>query len=103
MNSIVAIGFAMASFIKKSEAANSILLLVSFPMMFLGGSYFDVNGAPSFLQPLIHIMPLYYLNEALRQVIYNGAGWSAIQAGVLVMVAWLVASMLVVWRAFRWL
>ncbi len=100
---LLAIGFAMASFVKKSEAASSILLLVSFPMMFLGGSYFDVSGAPSFLQPLIHIMPLYYLNEALRQVIYNGAGWSAVQTGVLVMVAWIVASMLVVWRAFRWL
>ncbi len=100
---LLAIGFAIASFVKKSEAASSILLLVSFPMMFLGGSYFDVNGAPSFLQPLIHIMPLYYLNEALRQVIYNGAGWSAIQTGVLVMLAWIVASMLVVWRAFKWL
>jgi ABC-2 type transport system permease protein len=100
---LLAIGFAIASFVKKSEAASSIMLLVSFPMMFLGGSYFDVNGAPSFLQPLIHIMPLYYLNEALRQVIYNGAGWSAIQTGVLVMLAWIVASMLVVWRAFKWL
>jgi len=100
---LLAIGFAIASFVKKSEAANSVLLLVSFPMMFLGGSYFDVNGAPSFLQPLIHAMPLYYLNEALRQVINNGAGWSAIQTGVLVMVAWIVASMLVVWRAFKWL
>ncbi len=100
---LLAIGFAIASFVKKSEAANSVLLLVSFPMMFLGGSYFDVNGAPAFLQPLIHAMPLYYLNEALRQVINNGAGWSAIQTGVLVMVAWIVASMLVVWRAFKWL
>lgn len=100
---LLAIGFAIASFVKKSEAANSILLLVSFPMMFLGGSYFNVNGAPSFVQPLIHAMPLYYLNEALRQVIYNGAGWSAIQTGVLVMLAWIVASMLVVWRAFKWL
>ena len=48
-------------------------------------------------------MPLYYLNEAPRQVIYNGAGWSAIQTGMLVMLAWIVASMLVVWRAFKWL
>lgn len=100
---LLAIGFAIASFVKKSEAANSVLLLVSFPMMFLGGSYFDVNGAPGFLQPLIHAMPLYYLNDALRQVINNDAGWSAIQTGVLVMVAWIVASMLVVWRAFKWL
>jgi ABC-2 type transport system permease protein len=100
---LLAIGFAIASFVKKVEAADAVLLLVSFPMMFLGGSYFDVNGAPSFLQPLIHLMPLYYLNEVLRQVIYNGAGWSAIQTGVLVMLGWIVASMLVVWRAFKWL
>jgi ABC-2 type transport system permease protein len=100
---MLAIGFAIGSFVKKTEAANSILQLVGFPMSFLGGSYLDVNGAPGFLQPLIHIMPLYYLNEALRQVMFSGAGWSAIQTGVLVMMAWIVASMLVVWRAFRWL
>ncbi len=100
---LLSLGFAFASFVKKTEAANSILLLVSFPMMFLGGSYFNVNGAPGFIQPLIHAMPLYYLNEALRQVINNGAGWSAIQTGVLVMIAWIVASMLIVWRAFKWL
>ena len=72
-------------------------------MMFLGGSYFNVNGAPNFLQPLIHAMPLYYLNDALRQVINNGASWAAIQTGVLVMLAWIVASLLVVWRGFKWL
>ncbi|HEY5003949.1 MAG TPA: ABC transporter permease, partial [Ktedonobacteraceae bacterium] len=100
---LLAIGFAIASFVKKYEAANSIVLLISFPMMFLGGSYFNVNGAPSFIQPLIHAMPLYYLNEALRHVINNGAGWSAIQTGMLVMAAWIVASLLVVWRGFKWL
>ena len=73
---LLAIGFAIASFVKKY---------------------------PDFLQPLIHAMPLYYLNEALRQVINNGAGWSAIQTGMLVMAAWIVASLLVVWRGFRWL
>ena len=100
---MLAIGFAIASFVKKPETANSIVLLVSFPMMFLGGSYFNVYGAPSFLQPLIHAMPLYYLNDALRQVINYGAGWSAIQTSVLVLLAWIVACMLLAWRAFKWL
>ena len=72
-------------------------------MMFLGGSYFNVNGSPDFVQPIIHAMPLYYLNEELRQVILYGAGWAAIQTGILVLLAWILASLLVTWRAFRWL
>jgi ABC-2 type transport system permease protein len=100
---LLALGFAIASFIKKEEAAASITLLVSFPMMFLGGSYFNVSSAPTFMQPLIHAMPLYYLNDALRQIVNNGAGWAAIQTSVLIMLAWIVASMVVVWRGFKWL
>ena len=32
----------------------------------------------------------------------NGAGWAAIQTSVLILAAWVVASLLVTWRAFRW-
>jgi ABC-2 type transport system permease protein len=101
--SMLAIGFAIASFVRKSQAAQPITLLISFPMMFLGGSYFPVNGVTGFMQVLTHAMPLYYLNDALRQVINNGAGFAAIQTGVLILLAWIVASLLVTWRAFRWL
>jgi ABC-2 type transport system permease protein len=99
---MLAIGFAVASFFKKSQAANSAILLVSFPMMFLGGSYFSVNQIGGVLGGIIHALPLYYLNDALRQIVNNGAGWAAIQTSVLVLVAWIVASLLITWRAFRW-
>jgi ABC-2 type transport system permease protein len=100
---MLAIGFAIASFVKKSQAAQPIVLLLSFPMMFLGGSYFPVNGVTGFMQTLVHAMPLYYLNDAFRQVINNGAGFALIQTGVLVLLAWIVASLLITWRGFRWL
>lgn len=100
---MLAIGFAIASFVRKSRAAQPITLLISFPMMFLGGSYFPVNSATGIMQVLTRAMPLYYLNDALRQVINNGAGFAAIQTGVLILLAWIVASLLITWRAFRWL
>ena len=99
---MLAIGFAVAGFFKKSQAANAGILLVSFPMMFLGGSYFPVSQISGVLGTIIHALPLYYLNDALRQIVNNGAGWAAIQTSVLVLAAWIVASMLVTWRAFRW-
>jgi len=43
-----------------------------------------------------------YLNEALRQIINSGAGWAAIQTSVLILLAWIVGSLLITWRAFRW-
>src|SRR5260370_25480122 len=84
---MLAIGLVIANFVKKSAAADSIRLLGNLPMMFLGGSYFDVSNAPSFLQPIIHVMPLYYLNDALRQVIYYGSGLRTIQTDLLGMLA----------------
>ena len=99
---MLAIGFAVAGFFKKSQAANAGILLVSFPMMFLGGSYFPVSQISGVLGTIIHALPLYYLNDALRQIVNNGAGWAAIQTSVLVLAGWVVASMLVTWRAFRW-
>ncbi|HET8843506.1 MAG TPA: ABC transporter permease [Ktedonobacteraceae bacterium] len=100
---MLAIGFAVASFVKKPETASAITLLISFPMTFLSGSYFNVNGAPTFIQPLIHAMPLYYLNDALRQIINNGADWASLQPSILVLAAWILASLLIVWRGFKWL
>ena len=48
-------------------------------MMFLSGSYFPTDSAPAFLTPLIKAMPLTYLNDALRQIINNGASLGGVR------------------------
>ena len=99
---MMALGFVAGSFTKKPEAAQAITFLVSFPMMFLGGSYFPTDNAPAFLTPVVRAMPLTYLNDALRQIINNGAGLAAVQTDLLILAAWLVAALLLSGRAFRW-
>lgn len=99
---MMSLGFVAGSFARTPEAAQTVTFLVSFPMMFLGGSYFPVDSAPQFLAPLIRALPLTYLNDALRQVMNNGASLGAIQVDLLVLVAWLLAGALLSVRAFRW-
>jgi len=99
---ILAFGFVIGSFVPKSESAQAVSTLIAFPMMFLGGSYFDTSAAPDFLQPVIRAMPLTHINDALRQVIIYGAGLRDIQQQFLILLAWMLASLLVATRFFRW-
>lgn len=99
---MMSLGFIAGSFAKTPEAAQGVMFLVSFPMMFLGGSYFPTSGAPGFLSPVIKAMPLTYLNDALRQIINNGAGLASVQHDLLILLAWMVAALLFSARAFRW-
>ncbi len=99
---MLGLGFVVGSFAPTQDSAQGIYLLLSFPMMFLSGSYFPTSSAPAFLVPVIRAMPLSYLNDALRQIMNNGATLAAIQSDLLVLVAWMVAALLLSTRAFRW-
>lgn len=99
---MLSLGFVAGSFAPTPEAAQAVTFLVSFPMMFLGGSYFPTDGAPAFLAPVVKALPLSYLNDALRQVINNGANVAGIQADLMILVAWMVVALLLSNRAFRW-
>jgi ABC-2 type transport system permease protein len=99
---MLSIGFVIGSLARSEEVAQTLNILISFPMMFLSGTYFPTTGAPAFLAPIIKIMPLTYLNDALRGIINNGASLAAIQADLLVLGAWMAVALIVSVRAFRW-
>ena len=39
---------------------------ITFPMMFLAGTFFSLDMMPEFMQSIARILPLYYVNEGLR-------------------------------------
>ncbi len=41
-------------------------------MMILSGTFFEITSMPSFIEPLIKILPLTYVNDALRQIMVAG-------------------------------
>jgi ABC-2 type transport system permease protein len=99
---MMSLGFVVGSFAKDQDVAQSIFFLISFPMMFLGGSYFSTDGAPQALQPVINALPLTHLNDALRQIINNGASLATVQTDLLILAAWAIVGLALSARAFRW-
>jgi ABC-2 type transport system permease protein len=62
----VGIGMLLAPFAKEAESASAVANVFLFPMMFLSGTFFPVEMMPGFLQTFAKLLPLYYVNEALR-------------------------------------
>ncbi len=60
-------GMIVTRFVKDEEAAHAAGNVVTFPMMFLSGTFFPIETMPSFLQPLAKVLPLTYLNNGLRE------------------------------------
>jgi len=73
-----AVGLIIARFAKDEESAGTAAGAVTFPMMFLSGSFIPLDQMPGFLQTLARFLPLTYVNEGLREsMIYGvpGAAW----------------------------
>jgi ABC-2 type transport system permease protein len=62
----VGIGMILTRFVKEAQSAAAAANAISFPMMFLSGSFFPIELMPNFLQTLAKTLPLYYVNEGLR-------------------------------------
>lgn len=59
-------GMLIGRFVKEEETADTAGGAISFPMMFLAGTFFPLEQMPEALQAFARVLPLYYVNEALR-------------------------------------
>ena len=98
----LAVGYVVASFAPTEDAANGMTSVVQFPMMFLSGTFFQIDQMPDVLQVIARIVPLTYLSDALRQVMVGGAPFAPLWVCFAVLAAWLGVAFLVAARKFRW-
>jgi ABC-2 type transport system permease protein len=98
----LALGYVIASFAKTEDAANGMTSIVQFPMMFLSGTFFQIEQMPEFLQQIARLIPLTYLSDALRQVMVDGAAFAPLGVCAAVLLGWLVVCFGIAARFFKW-
>lgn len=101
----VSIGLLAGTATKTPEAAAMIGNLITFPMMFLAGTFYPVSMFPGWLQPIAHVLPLYYLIDGLNAALLFGNATTALTDLAIVMALALVlavaATQAVTWREER--
>jgi len=97
----VSLGMLVGVASNSPESAAVVGNLVTFPMMFLSGTFFQVSAMPMYLQGVAHVLPLYYVIDGLTDVmIYGNYGAALYDLGVLVVIAVVFFTLAV--RFFEW-
>ncbi len=66
------LGMIIARFVKDPEGADAAANVITFPMMFLSGTFFQLSQMPPFLQAIAQVLPLTYVGEGLRAAMIFG-------------------------------
>lgn len=98
----LAFGFAVAGYAKDENSAAPIANLITFPMLFLSGTFFPRDAFPSWLSRITDYFPLTYLADALRRIANEGVHLTALGPDLLGMTVWGIIMFFVAVRVFRW-
>ncbi|MFI5417478.1 MAG: ABC transporter permease [Candidatus Lutacidiplasmatales archaeon] len=97
----VAIGLLAGSVAKSPESAGVIGNIITFPMMFLSGTFFPVTLFPAWLVPVAHALPLFYVIDGLNAAMVFG-NTSAAYTDMLIVGMLAVVFAVAATRVFSW-
>lgn len=98
----MAIGLLAGSVSKTEEGAIGLANFVVLPMAFLSGSFFPLDGAPSWLRAIGTVLPLRHLNEGMLDTMVRGEGPGAAVMPIVILLGFAVVLAAISARLFRW-
>jgi ABC-2 type transport system permease protein len=102
MLTFISLGYAIASVAKTPETASGIANSLFLPMTFLSGVYFSPDSLPSYLQPLVAILPLTHLVSTIRGIFSHGDTLWMHWPELVILASWMAACLIFSIRKFRW-
>jgi ABC-2 type transport system permease protein len=95
------LGMLVGTVTKNPETAGVIGNVVTFPMMFLAGTFFPISIMPQYLQNIAHVLPLFYIVEGLNNVmVFGNIPGALIDIGIVSVIT--VVIFVAAVRLFKW-
>ena len=97
-----AIGLLVSSRSRTVEGVSGLTNFVMLPMWIFSGVFFASSNFPAVIQPVVQALPLTALVNGLRAIMLQGVGLGGLLPELGVLGAYLVVSLVVALRIFRW-
>lgn len=99
---LISLGLLVAARVASEELAGGLLNLLSWPMMFLSGVWFSLEGAPRALRLAADALPLTHVIDAARAVMTEGATLAQVSGHLAVLAAMTAVFLTIGAWSFRW-
>lgn len=95
-------GFIISGLAKNESSIPPISNIITMPQFLLSGTFFSATAFPVWLQTISKVLPLTYLNTAMREVAFEGAGLGDVTHQLLILGAWFIGIYAVAVKTFKW-
>lgn len=95
-------GFVVSNLAKNETVIPALSNIITLPQFLLAGTFFPITVFPEWLQPFARALPLSFLNDAMRKVSFDGAGFWEVRYDVLFLCIWGVVLYAVASKVFKW-
>ena len=95
-------GFIISGLAKSESSIPPLANIVTLPQFLMAGTFFSISNFPKWLQPFCKALPLTYLNDALRQISFEGASLWDVRMDMLILFGWGIIIYAAASRVFKW-
>lgn len=95
-------GFIVSGLAKTESTIPPFANLVTLPQFLLAGTFFPVENFPTWLQPICRILPLTHLNEAMRNIAFEGDHLNNCGSQISYLLIWGIVLYTIAIKVFRW-
>jgi ABC-2 type transport system permease protein len=95
-------GFTVSGVAKNESSIPPIANLITLPQFLLSGTFFSISVFPVWLQPVCRVLPLTFLNDAMRKVAFEGAGLGDVTHQLFYLLLWGIGIYAIAVKMFKW-
>lgn len=98
----IILGYFLSVLVRTEEAIQGAVLLPTFVFMFISGVFYPMEVVPKSIKPIVDVIPLTYLADALRDLMLETRSYYSLTRSVLILAAWAIVCLVLVIKYFRW-
>jgi ABC-2 type transport system permease protein len=99
---VTALAFAVSTFLKTEQQANSVSLLLALTMAPLGGSWWPLDIVPEFMRVIGHLTPVAWAMDAFQTLIFEQGTLLTILPNMAILLGFTAVFFIIAVRRFRY-